>query len=279
MSGSELSAAFGLASAASWGGGDFSGGLAARRANAFVVAGVSRAVGLSVQVGLALAVLEPAPPIRAVAWGIAAGVAGSIGLAALYRSLAIGRMGINSPLTAVLAAALPVLVAALSQGLPSGVRVVGFGLALAGVWCLSRPEDISGAPRGLGLALLAGLGFGGFYVLIAQVRGASVFWPLTASTGTSFILLLALALAGRRAWFAAPGALPISLLAGALDAGGNIFFVLAAHGGRLDVAAVLASLYPAVTVLMARLVLKEHLNRIQAVGIGATLAAIPLIVA
>ena len=279
MSGSELAAAFGLASAASWGGGDFSGGLAARRANAFVVAGVSRAVGLSVQVGLALAVLEPAPPIRAVAWGIAAGVAGSIGLAALYRSLAIGRMGINSPLTAVLAAALPVLAAALSQGLPSGVRVVGFGLALAGVWCLSRPEDISGAPRGLGLALLAGLGFGGFYVLIAQVRGASVFWPLTASTGTSFILLLALALAGRRAWFAAPGALPISLLAGALDAGGNIFFVLAAHGGRLDVAAVLASLYPAVTVLMARLILKEHLNRLQAVGIGATLAAIPLIVA
>jgi drug/metabolite transporter (DMT)-like permease len=279
VSGSELAAAFGLASAASWGGGDFSGGLAARRANAFVVAGVSRAVGLSVQVGLALAVLEPAPPIRAVAWGIAAGVAGSIGLAALYRSLAIGRMGINSPLTAVLAAALPVLAAALSQGLPSGVRVVGFGLALAGVWCLSRPEDISGAPRGLGLALLAGLGFGGFYVLIAQVRGASVFWPLTASTGTSFILLLALALAGRRAWFAAPGALPISLLAGALDAGGNIFFVLAAHGGRLDVAAVLASLYPAVTVLMARLILKEHLNRLQAVGIGATLAAIPLIVA
>jgi drug/metabolite transporter (DMT)-like permease len=279
VSGSELAAAFGLASAASWGGGDFSGGLAARRANAFVVAGVSRAVGLSVQVGLALAVLEPAPPIRAVAWGIAAGVAGSIGLAALYRSLAIGRMGINSPLTAVLAAALPVLVAALSQGLPSGVRVVGFGLALAGVWCLSRPEGVSGAPRGLGLALLAGLGFGGFYVLIAQVRGASVFWPLTASTGTSFIVLLALALAGRRAWFAAPGALPISLLAGALDAGGNIFFVLAAHGGRLDVAAVLASLYPAVTVLMARLILKEHLNRLQAVGIGATLAAIPLIVA
>jgi drug/metabolite transporter (DMT)-like permease len=279
VSGSELAAAFGLASAASWGGGDFSGGLAARRANAFVVAGVSRAVGLSVQVGLALAVLEPAPPIRAVAWGIAAGVAGSIGLAALYRSLAIGRMGINSPLTAVLAAALPVLVAALSQGLPSGVRVVGFGLALAGVWCLSRPEGVSGAPRGLGLALLAGLGFGGFYVLIAQVRGASVFWPLAASTGTSFILLLALALAGRRAWFAGPGALPISLLAGALDAGGNIFFVLAAHGGRLDVAAVLASLYPAVTVLMARLILKEHLNRLQAVGIGATLAAIPLIVA
>ena len=274
-----MAAAFGLASAASWGGGDFSGGLAARRANAFVVAGMSRAVGLSVQVGLALAVLEPAPPIRAVAWGIAAGVAGSIGLAALYRSLAIGRMGINSPLTAVLAAALPVLVAALSQGLPSGVRVAGFGLALAGVWCLSRPEGASGAPRGLGLALLAGLGFGGFYVLIAQVRGASVFWPLTASTGTSFIVLLALALAGRRAWFAAPGALPISLLAGALDAGGNIFFVLAARGGRLDVAAVLASLYPAVTVLMARLILKEHLNRLQAVGIGATLAAIPLIVA
>ena len=279
MSGSELAAAFGLASAASWGGGDFSGGLAARRADASVVAGVSRAVGLSVQIALALVVFEPAPPIHAVAWAVAAGVAGSVGLAALYRSLAIGRMGVNSPLTAVLAASLPVLVGALSQGLPSGLRVVGFGVALAGVWCLSRPEGVTGPPRGLGLALLAGLGFGGFYVLIAQVHGASVFWPLAASTGTSLIVLLTPALARRRAWFAAPGALPISLLAGTLDAGGNIFFVLSAHGGRLDVAAVLASLYPAVTVLMARLVLKEHLNRIQAVGIGATLAAIPLIVA
>jgi len=272
-------AAFGLAAAASWGGGDFGGGLASRRANVFAVATVSRAVGVSVQIVLALAVAEPAPAPRALAWGIAAGICGGVGLAALYRALAVGRMGVNAPITGVVAAALPVMVGALSQGPPTVPRAAGFALALWGVWRLARPEGTAGRPRGIGLALLSGLGFGGFYVLIAQAGGPSLFWPLAAATATSLVLLLALAAASRQLAIPGGAVLSIMLAAGALDAGGNIFFVLAAHTGRLDVAAVLSSLYPVVTVLAARVILKEQVSRGQAAGIAAALAAIPMIAA
>ena len=272
-------AAFGLAAAASWGGGDFGGGLASRRANVFAVATVSRAVGVSVQIVLALAVAEPAPAPRALAWGIAAGICGGVGLAALYRALAVGRMGVNAPITGVVAAAFPVLVGALSQGPPTVPRAAGFALALWGVWRLARPEGTAGRPRGIGLALLSGLGFGGFYVLIAQAGGPSLFWPLAAATATSLVLLLALAAASRQLAIPGGAVLSIMLAAGALDAGGNIFFVLAAHTGRLDVAAVLSSLYPVVTVLAARVILKEQVSRGQAAGIAAALAAIPMIAA
>ena len=272
-------AALGLTAAASWGGGDFSGGLASRRADAFGVAGVSRAIGVSTQIILALALGEPAPGVRALAWAIGAGICGGIGLAALYRALAIGRMGVNAPITAVVAAAFPVLVGTLAQGPPTLPRAAGFALALWGVWRLARPEGVEGRPKGVGLALIAGLGFGGFYVLITQAGGPSVFWPLAASTGTSSIMLLTLAAAAGPRLIVRAAALPITYAAGALDAGGNIFFVLAAHAGRLDVAAVLSSLYPLVTVLAAWVLLKERVSRGQAAGIAAALASIPLIAA
>lgn len=279
MSGAEVAAALGLASAASWGGADFSAGLAARRGNTFTVGAVSRAVGVPMLVGWAIVSTERAPSVHALAWGLAAGLVIAIGLAALYQSLAIGRMGINSSLTAVLAASFPVLFGAVSQGLPAPLRAAGFGLALAGVWCVSQsPGTDVGRSRGLGLALIAGICFGSFYVLIIQVGISSVFWPLAASTVMSLVVLSALALGSRQARLLAPTVLPISLLAGVLDTVGTIFFVLAAHASRLDIVAVLASLYPAVTVLMARVILKEHVTRRQAVGIVAVLTAIPLIV-
>ena len=278
MNGPEAAAVgFGLASAASWGGGDFSGGLATRRANVLSVAPVSRVAGITVQIVLALASAEHAPSASTLAWSVAAGCSGAIGLVGLYRSLAVGVMGINSPLTAVLAAAFPVLIGALTQGTPTAVRLVGFALAVAGVWCLSRPGRMRARPRGLGLAALGGLGFGGFYVLIAQTRPPAEFWPLATSTGISFVILLGLALVNRQPPLPPGRVLPVALLAGTLDAGGNAFYLLAAHAGRLDVAAVLASLYPTATVLLARLVLKEHVTRGQAAGIVVVIAAIPLI--
>ena len=270
-------AAYGLAAAASWGGGDFSGGLASRRTDVFAAATVSRAVGCSAQIVLALVLGDAWATSRQLAWAVAAGVAGGVGLAALYRALAVGRMGINAPITGAVAAAVPVLFGAVTQGLPTVTRAAGFAIALWGVWRLARPEGPTGRPVGIGLALLAGLGFGGFYVLITQARGVSLFWPLAASTGASLVLLIGLATATRQRVVPCPVALPIALAAGALDAGGNIFFVLAAHAGRLDVAAVLSSLYPVVTVLGARVILKERVSRGQAVGITAALAAIPLI--
>jgi uncharacterized membrane protein len=270
-------AAYGLAAAASWGGGDFSGGIASRRSDVFAVAAVSRGVGCAVQVVLALALGDAWAAPRQLAWAVAAGISGGIGLVALYRALAVGRMGINAPITGVVAAAFPVLFGAVTQGLPTLPRMAGFALALWGVWRLARPEGTAGRPEGIGLALLAGLGFGGFYVLIAQAHGLSLFWPLAASTATSLVLLIGLAAVTRQGLIPGPAGLPIALAAGGLDAGGNIFFVLAAHAGRLDVAAVLSSLYPVVTVLGARIILKERVSPGQAVGITAALAAIPLI--
>ncbi|MDQ2805742.1 MAG: EamA family transporter [Chloroflexota bacterium] len=274
-------ALFGLASAASWGAADFNGGLATRRANPFVVVAASQAVGLGLLVVLALLVGEPFSALSSLLWGGAAGVFGGLGLAALYRALAVGQMGVAAPVTAVLSAALPVLFAALTIGIPSGRQISGFALALLSVWLLARPNGAHGRPQGLGLALLAGAGFGGFLILIHQADVSSVLWPLAAARCASLVLMLPLAgIALRRAAPAAQGGrrlwLPV-LLSGILDVGGNAFFVLAGHVGRLDVAAVLSSLYPATTVLLAWLLLKERLTRSQTVAIALTLLAILLI--
>lgn len=267
----------GLASAASWGAADFSGGLATRRSNVFGVAVVGQGAAFVVLAVLALALHEPAPGAVALGWGAASGVAASVGISALYRALAIGQMGIAAPVTAVLSAGLPVLFTALFTGLPTALQLAGFGLALIGVWLLSRPAHVSGRPAGLGLALLSGLGFGGFLILIAQTSHAAMLWPLAVSKATSFATILAVALATRQALYPVPGLLPLALLAGLLDAGGNAFFLLAAHLGRLDVAAVLSSLYPAATVFLAGALLRERLTPVQAAGIAVVLVAIPLI--
>ncbi len=271
--------AFGLASAVFWGAGDFSGGLATRRAGVYEVVLVSQAVGVVSLAALAVARTEPGPPLSVLGWASAAGLLGAVGIAALYRALAVGRMGIAAPVTALVAAALLVLFASLSQGLPSPAQLVGFGLGLGGVWFISRPEGSPGHPEGLGLALLSGIGFGGFLILIGQIRAPALFWPLAAAKAMSLLLVLAVAGGVGRLRSPRRPLLPLAGLAGFLDAGGNAFFILAAQVGRLDVASILASLNPAATVVLAHLILGERVSRTQAVGIAAALVAIPLIAA
>jgi drug/metabolite transporter (DMT)-like permease len=288
-SGNELAAAaFGLASALSWGGGDFSGGLASRRAPVMGVLAVGYATGVALLATLALLRGDPLPPAGAVAWGAAAGLAGLVGLGALYRGLATGRMAVVAPVSAVLSAAIPVLFAALTAGAPGAARLAGFALALGGIWLVARHGDgtagpaADGAarPSGLGLAVVAGAGFGAFFVLVARAGEGGAFWPLAAARATSLLAVIALALVLRRAaaWVPPAASLPLVLLAGVLDTAGNAFFVLAAQAGRLDVAAVLASMYPASTVALAALLLRERIARLQGAGIAAVLAAIALIV-
>lgn len=281
--------AFGLASATSWGAGDFSGGLATKRAPVFTVAAVSKCASLSTMVILALIRAERIPGPHVLLWAAAAGVAGGVGLMALYQALAVGVMGIAAPISALVAAAMPVVFAACFEGLPSNWQLSGFALALVAVWFVSRPSGTalphSGEHyRGLRLAVLAGIGFGGFYIFISQTKAASVFWPLAASQFVTLLTVLTVATAAalarkNRGGRVAPlrRVLLLMLLAGVLDAGGNTFFLLAEHAGRLDVAAVLASLYPASTVVLARAILKERVSVLQAVGIIAALASIPLI--
>jgi drug/metabolite transporter (DMT)-like permease len=272
-----ITVALGLAASLSWGSGDFNGGLATRRANVLSVVIAAYVLGFALLVALALIWTEPFPSALDLIWGTVAGLAGAVGLAAFYQALAVGRMGITAPIVAVLASILPVIFSAFFIGLPSLIQLTGFVLALIAVWFISRPEKAVGRPEGLGLALLAGLGFGGFFILIDQVSPHAIFWPLAAARLSSIIFLLAIALIRRQAVLPKKNTFTFVLLAGTLDVAGNAFFVLAIHSGRLDVAAVLSSLYPAVTVILASIFLKERVTRFQAIGILLALIAIPLI--
>lgn len=280
-----LAAIFALSAAATWGSGDFTGGLAARRVGPFYTVLVSYSVGLLALLGVALSRSEQLPPAADLLWGALAGLLGMLGLGFLLRGFATGRMGVVAPVSAVLGTAIPVLFAAFTQGLPARLQLLGFGLALASIWLLSRPagqggaalSPEGGAPFGIGSALLAGLGFGGFFTALAQVGESAVFWPLVAGRLASCLAMVVFALIMRRQVFK-PG-LPLGLLAlaGALDVGGNLFFLLALQTGRLDIAAVLASLYPAVTALLAWLVGGERLARLQVAGVAGAVLAIVLI--
>ena len=270
------SVAYGLASAASWGAGDFSGGLASRRAPAAGVVIASQGVGVALLVLLAIATGEAVPAAGQLGWAALAGANGALGLFALYSALASGRMGIAAPVSGVVGASVPVLVGAIQDGSPGTLRLAGFALALAGVWLLTAAgAGVARAEPGtLVLPLLAGVSFGLFLVFIHRAGGSAILWPLTAARATSMGVLTAIG--GATGTLRLPGraALGLTCLAGLLDTGGNAFFLLAAQAGRLDVAGVLSSLYPAATILLACLVLGERLTGRQTAGALATLAAI-----
>ena len=277
MSAAFFTIIFGLCASLFWGSGDFSGGLASRRTGASSVVIVAYAVGFVLLVILALIWREPFPSALDLAWGGLAGLAGAIGLISFYSALSIGRMGIAAPVSAVLTATIPVLFSAFTEGLPSLIQLGGFVLALLAIALISRPERSKGRPEGIGLALLAGCGFGCFFILISRVNHSATFWPLAMARFTSVLFLLVFVRIRRQPVLPSKAVVPLVLIAGIMDAIGNAFFVLAAHSGRLDIAAVLSSLYPAATVLLAALVLRERVNRIQAIGILLALLAVPLI--
>jgi drug/metabolite transporter (DMT)-like permease len=268
---------FGLTASLCWGGGDFSGGLASRRANVSGVVIAGYTVGFVLLVALALIWKEPLPRPVDVLWGGLAGVAGVLGLIAFYSALSSGPMGIAAPVSAVLTAALPVLFSALTAELPTRLQLGGFVLALLAIGLISRPDRASGPPQGIGLAVLAGCGFGCFFILISRVSPGATFWPLAVARFTSVSVALIMTRLRRQPVLPGMRVALLVALAGILDALGNAFFVLAAHSGRLDVAAVLSSFYPAATVLLAALVLRERVTRVQAIGILLVLLAVPLI--
>jgi len=274
---SQLAAVFGLAASASFGSGDFCGGIAAKRSHVFGVLATGRACGFIAAAALAALSGEEWPSIAALGWACAAGVVGTLALPAFYRALAIGKMGIGAPVTSVLAAGVPVVVATVTQGFPKLIQVVGLLLALVALWLMSRPQGRT-RPEGLGLAVFAGLGFGAFLVCIHLAGSESLYWAMAVALATSLVLSLIILIAqgGSLPRF---GALPIAATAGLLDTCGNVSFVLASRYGRLDVAAILSSLYPGVTVLLAWLLLKERITPLQSVGMTAALIAVPLITA
>lgn len=275
-----LAVFFGLASALTWGAGDFCGGLTTRRAPVLSVLVLAQGSGLLLVITLALIWRESLPPAIDLWWGAIGGLFGTVGLAALYRGLAVGRAGVVAPVSAVINAALPAAFGILTEGRPGSIQLLGFGLALVGVWLVSASTDgQQGSNAGLGLAIIAGLGFGTFYIFLHQASTSATFWPLAAARATSLPIVFIAALHRRQFQSLDRATLPLALFTGLLDTGGNALFVLAGQAGRLDIAAILSSLYPASTILLSRLVLKERLSQRQNLGLLAALVAIMLIAA
>ncbi len=272
-----FAAALALSAAGCWGAGDFSGGLATRRSDPFRSVLLIYSIGLVALVIVALARGEALPPFPDLAWGAVAGLFGGVGILLLFRGFAAGRMGIVAPVSGVLATALPVIFNAFTLGLPRELQLAGFAVAMLGIWLIARPERFGKRPAGLELAILAGLCFGGFFITLDQVSTASVFWPLVAGRVAAVTALLLFALVTRTSLSLRQMPWGFFGLAGILDVAGNFFFLLAIQNGRLDVGAVLGSLYPAVTAMLARFTIKEHITRLQLIGVTAALLAIVLI--
>ena len=269
---------FGLAAASSWGAGDFCGGLAARRTHVYSVVILSQIVGLVLLILLALLLAEPVPVLSDVLWAAVAGLAGAIGLVALYRGLATGPMGVVAPIAAVVSVILPLIFGFFLEGLAAPLQFLGFALAIFAVWLITRPG--TGARievHHLVLPLIAGIGFGVFLILIDHVSASTVLWPLAAARAASIPALFVALIIARQPAKPAASQIPLILLVGLLDTGGNAFYALAASVGRLDMAAVLGALYPAMTVVLARSILEERLSRRQGLGLALALLAVVLI--
>lgn len=270
---------FGLSAALTWGAGDFSGGFASKRTKALSVVIVAHGFSMVLLLVAAFFLREPLPPLSVWLWGGLAGLGGAFGLVLLYTALAGGRMSMAAPVSALVAAAIPVTFAALTDGLPSLWVLAGFGLALAAIWLVSNGGSARLSLMDLRLPVLAGLTFGFFFTTLHLASGESVIYPLIAVRIASISSLLLFSFFTRQSVAPARASLFPILMSGLLDTLGNGAYALAAQLGRVDIAAVLGSLYPGATVLLAWILLKEHINRQQVLGIAAALAAIALITA
>lgn len=277
-----------------WGAADFAGGYGSRRANAFTLTAFSHLCAFALMFGIALLHGGEFPSFRSIVWAIAAGSSGGFSLAIFYRALATGQMGLTAPVAALVGAAIPTMVDIALEGAPGRWSIAGFILAVVAIWLITRPEpsresEIEGLqshkeiaqarrPAGVGMAALAGVGFAGFYLCIHQAAGSPL-WVATISRIGSFTTTAIAVLVTR-----APLALDrpraaLGALAGFLDISASALFIYASQHGRLDEAVVITSLYPAMTVLLARIILKEHFSRWKFIGLLAALAAVPLIAA
>ena len=272
----------GLAAALTYGAGDFVGGLVTRRAPLLTVVFLSQVAGTALLVSAFPFFVGGAPTGPALAWGAGSGAAGAIGVLLLYKGLAAGQMSVVAPITAVEAAAVPVLWGLLSGERPAPLALAGVALALVAV-VLVAGFDPSGIKRSRGDALApgvrealgAGLGFGLFFVLLAEA-GSTELWPLAGARAASLSVLGVLLLARRHPVRAPRGTAGPIIAAGVFDVAANVLYLLSTREGLLSIVAVLTSLYPVSTVLLARIVLGERIARPQIAGLGVALGGVVL---
>jgi drug/metabolite transporter (DMT)-like permease len=282
-----LGVSLALLAAAVYGAGDFVGGLAARRISVLFVVGVGQIAGLLALVLLALQL--PAPGVRDadLLWGAASGISTAVGITLLYQALATGRMSVVAPVTALSALSLPVLFAYAGGEWPGWAPTAGIALAAVAVALISREEDRAGvartsARRALGLSVAAGLGIGVFYITMKQTHDASGLWPLAAARAMSTAIFAGVALVLLRRWRGAP--VPeatlwaYAVLSGLFDSAANALYLLSSRLAPLAIVATLTSLYPASTVVLARVILRERLRPLQLAGLLLAAGAVALIV-
>lgn len=275
-----LAIALALGASLSWGLGDFLGGLMSRSLQVLVVLAVSQPAGFAALLVWLAVSGDGFPGWDVLAVAAAAGVGGCLGLASLYRGMAVGAMGIVAPVSAV-AAAIPFTVGVASGERPGPLQVLGVVLALAGVGLASREPSERGGGRaaGIGLALLAALGFGLYFVFLDTAAEESVPWAVTTARGTSSLLAVAALVAVGMSRRPKPRQLPPLVVIGLCDVAANVLFGLASTRGLLSVVAVLSSLYPVVTVALAAVLLHERIAPTQRVGVAGALAGAALITA
>jgi len=275
-----LAVGLALGASLSWGLGDFLGGLKSRSLHVLTVLALSQAAGFgAVLVWLGLSG-DGFPGWASVAWAAAAGSGGCMGLAALYRGMAVGAMAIVAPISA-LAAAIPFTVGVAAGERPGALQLAGIGLALLGVALASREPGVNGGGRavGVGLALLAAVGFGLYFVFLDRAADASVPYAVSTARGVSAFLAVAAALAVGVSLRPDLRHVPVLVAVGLCDVGANVLFGLASTRGFLSVVSVLSSLYPIVTVGLAAFLLHERIAPMQRLGVAGALGGAALITA
>jgi len=277
-----IAGALAVLSSLAYGAADFLGGLATKRGSTVFSAVVwSQATGLLV-VLLLLPFLPAASPTFAdLAWGAATGLAGGVGLAFLYRGLAVGMMSVVAPVTAVCAVIIPVGAGVAMGERPTRIAIVGVALALVAIVLISQSGREEGKdPRtGVPIAIASGIAIGFFLVCLERTGPAAGLWPLVPARIVSVSFIAVCGLIARQTLMPQPDSWKIIAGGGALDMAANVFYLLAVRQGPLSIVATLTSLYPAGTILLARIVLKERLRLVQQAGVACAVLAIVLIVA
>lgn len=273
--------ALGLASSLTWGFADFFGGLQSRRRAVLAVIVVGQLAGLVFLFAIdAVRGVGPPPAGSWIVWAVAGGLSGVIGLGAFYRGFQVGNMGVVAPISSA-SAILPLVVGLATGERPRALQAVGVVLAVTGVVLASREESEPGGPRqaaaGAWLAVGAALGFGGFFVFMDRASEADATWAITVARCASLTALLAAAAVTRTRLPRSPRDLAALLPIGILDTGANLLFALATTFGLLSLVGVLGSVYPIVTVVLARLFLHERMHVLQRAGAVGALAGAALI--
>jgi drug/metabolite transporter (DMT)-like permease len=282
----------GLAASAFWGASDFLGGLATRKANVVMVVAMAHSLSLVLLLLIAQVTHSPLPPERFALLGLCAGTFGGVALIFYYKALSLGEMGLTTALTGLLTALVPVVYSFLTQGSPKSTQIAGFILAATAIALIAYAPAGRPRPLALGLATLSGLAFGVFLVVLKVGSTHGLIWQLIFSRIASATLAV-----GTVVWVMVRSALPdsngrgaswrrqvtanrfllVAGFAGVLEATGSLLYMRSAREGRLDVAAVLASLYPVVTIVLAAWFLKERTTSSQALGMALALGAVVLV--